>query len=253
MSAKKSNERRAPIAVWSASRRRIATALIAFHLAAVIFAPLSLGGAFESLFRPFQILRTYATVLYLDHGYRYFAPDPGPTHTIRFEHISADGAAHSEKLPDRKATRPRLLYHRWFMLGESLATEVAATLAGFDEFSRTQQDLQLEMAELRKLGRIREASQLQTIIDDNQREFDRHWARTLALSQALKKHIAGRFPGETIRIYSQRQLIPRPHDIWIDKPLVHPDFVEEIELTDPQATLNAAKTEEIAPPGVPAQ
>ncbi len=253
MNAKKSNEQRDQVAVWSASRRRIATAIIAFHLAAVIFSPLSMDGAFESLFRPFQFLRTYATVLYLDHGYRFFAPDPGPTHTIRFEHISADNAAHSEKLPDRQATWPRLLYHRWFMLGESLATEVAATLAGFDEFSRTQQDLQLEMVELRKLGRVREASQLQTIIDDNQREFDRHWERTLALSHALKQHLAAEFPGETIRIFSQRQLIPQPHDIWINKPLAHPDFVEEIELSDPQATLNAAKPEEIVPPGVTVQ
>ncbi len=238
---------------WSRTQRRLATCLIAFHLAAVIFAPLSMDGAFESLFRPFRFLRAYATVLYLDHGYRFFAPDPGPTHTIRFERVVADGTLISGRLPDRQATQPRLLYHRWFMLGESLATEVANTMASFAEYSTNQQQLLEDIAELHRLGRSREAIPLRAMYNANRLDYERRWQMTLALSKALKEHLAGRYPSETIRIFSRRQLIPRPYDIVSGKPLTHLDYVQEIELTDPQATLDAAKPEEIASPGGPAR
>lgn len=186
--------------------------------------------------------------MYLDHGYRFFAPDPGPTHTIRFERSAADGKPISGRLPDRRTTQPRLLYHRWFMLGESLANEVANTLVSYADYYTNQQQLLAEIAELQKGGRAREAIQLRAIHDANERDFERRWQMTLALSQALKDHLSAEYPGETIRVFSRRQLIPRPNDVLNGKPLSHPDFVQEIELTDPQATLDAAKPEEIAPP-----
>jgi len=48
-------------------------------------------------------------------------------------------------------------------------------------------------------------------------------------------------------------LIPRPYDVLLGKPLEHVDFVEEIEITDPQVTLNAALPEEISPPRDPSK
>jgi hypothetical protein len=248
MDAKRLSNANEPSAAWPTSRRRIVSALLVFHLAAVIFAPLSLNDAFSSLFRPFQFLRVYATTLYLDNGYRFFAPDPGPTHTIRIEHGPAGGALKSERVPDAKQTWPRLLYHRWFMLGESLAHEVSGTLASYNEFTQTQQQTRLEEAALRQAGRLREANQLRVMRDDNQRDFDRHWAMTLSLCQAIKNHFVQRYPNESIQIFSRRQLIPQPFDILIGKSIAHPDFVQEIDLTNPQASLNAAKPEELAPP-----
>lgn len=233
---------------WSPFRRRIASCLIAFHLAAVVFAPLSMDGAFGALFRPLQFLRTYATALYLDHGYRFFAPDPGPTHTFRFEHAVPGAEPVSIRLPDRHTTRPRLLYHRWFMLGESLAAEVANTLASYADYAAGQRQLLTDIAELQSLGRFRESIQLSTIHEINEQDFDRRWQMTLALSAALKQYLAEQYPGESIRLFSRRQLIPRPYDVLSGKPLSHPDFVQEIELTDPQAVLDAAKPEEISPP-----
>jgi hypothetical protein len=234
---------------WSRTRRRVATAGLLLHLVAVIAAPLSLNGAYQSLLWPVRFLRGYATALYLDHGYRFFAPDPGPTHTIRMERTRADGRRENIRLPDSGRTWPRLLYHRWFMLGESLANEVSATLVGYADFAEYQARLARRIADLREKGRGREASLVQRLRDDNQREFDRHWRMLLALSNALRRRVAREFPGESVRIFSRRQLIPQPHDIRLGRSMDEPEFVEEVEVTDPAATLKALQPEEVLPPG----
>jgi hypothetical protein len=78
-------------------------------------------------------LHPYSQWMYLDHGYFFFAPNPGPGHLLRIsasddplppaaEHRSQEDAATSDAivnlLPDRKSQFPRLLYHRYFMLSE---------------------------------------------------------------------------------------------------------------------------------------
>jgi hypothetical protein len=63
-------------------------------------------------------LRWYIDPLYLYNGYRFFAPEPGPSHLIRYELTLADGAKKKGKFPNREESWPRLLYHRHFMLSE---------------------------------------------------------------------------------------------------------------------------------------
>lgn len=235
----------------SAGWKRVISAILVIHLAAVIYAPLTLDRAFEDLLRPLRLLRSYATALYLDHGYRFFAPDPGPTHTLRYELPGEDGEAASHRLPDRRSTRPRLLYHRWFMLGESLANEVANTLASYADYYENQAQLATDISERQQSGRMREALQLTTIHRNNEREFARRWEMTLVLSHAIKRHLEAKHPGQSIRLFSRRQLIPRPYDVLSGKTALHPDFVQEIELTNPQAVLDAAQPEEVSPPGDP--
>jgi hypothetical protein len=59
--------------------------------------------------------------MYLDHGYFFFAPNPGPTHLVRYKVEFADGREPIEdEFPNLKAERPRLLYHRHFMMAEAL-------------------------------------------------------------------------------------------------------------------------------------
>jgi hypothetical protein len=94
-------------------------------------------------------VRGYGEFMYLDHGYAFFAPEPGPSHLIRAtvvppggqsleqgsEQGSEQGAAQKEAapsvegdagvvrfFPDRVDQWPRLLYHRHFMLAEFLNT-----------------------------------------------------------------------------------------------------------------------------------
>jgi hypothetical protein len=99
---------------------RLASVLIALHLAAVIVAPLSappsspLAGWLAQGFRP------YLDAAFLNHGYKFFAPDPGPTHLVRYELELADGTQRKGVFPNLTEQRPRLLYHRHMMLSERL-------------------------------------------------------------------------------------------------------------------------------------
>jgi hypothetical protein len=112
-------------APWSRPARWLASLLIFGYLAAVIGPPLAgpppaseLAGVLR---RP---LRPLIGALYLDHGYRFFAPDPGPGHEIRWTATMPDGSTRSGTIPDREADWPRLLYHRRFMIAEKIATQV---------------------------------------------------------------------------------------------------------------------------------
>ena len=99
--------------------------LVIGHLWAVIsrpieFATLGPFGASPSatLFR--APVRGYSQFAYLDHGYAFFAPDPGPSHLIEAEIVGPDQQRKTARYPDLGDQSPRLLYHRHFMLAEFL-------------------------------------------------------------------------------------------------------------------------------------
>jgi hypothetical protein len=107
---------------WSSVTRAAASVLIAVYLAAVILPPLAGPPPASALAnRLLQPLRPLVGALYLGHGYRFFAPNPGPGHSLRFTVQRSDGSRLSGTLPDRVGDRPRLLYHRRFMIPEKLA------------------------------------------------------------------------------------------------------------------------------------
>lgn len=98
----------------------VASVLILLHVFAIWVAPFSvppsspLAQTIAALFRP------YLEAAFLNHGYKFFAPDPGPTHLVRYELEFADGSKRSGTFPNLKQQRPRLLYHRHMMLSERL-------------------------------------------------------------------------------------------------------------------------------------
>ncbi|WP_342190418.1 hypothetical protein Pla52nx_003174 [Stieleria varia] len=71
----------------------------------------------DTLLQPF---RRYGEMLYLNRGYAFFAPDPGPSHLIQARVTDSSGVVSETLSPDRKTQWPRLLYHRHFMLSEFL-------------------------------------------------------------------------------------------------------------------------------------
>jgi hypothetical protein len=75
----------------------------------------------------------YVDFTYLSHGYSFFAPNPGPSHLLECELKDSRWRV----FPDRKNDRPRLLYHRFFMLSEFYQTQFApATLADQDKLDK---------------------------------------------------------------------------------------------------------------------
>lgn len=113
-------------ASWPPVAVRIAvSAILIVHLLAVVVPPLAgPPPASELAVVIREPLRPIIGGLYLGHGYRFFAPNPGPGHTIRWTAILPDGSERTGRIPDRDADRPRLLYHRRFMIAEKIAAFV---------------------------------------------------------------------------------------------------------------------------------
>lgn len=102
--------------------RLLISLAILVYLAGVIIAPLSgpppASELAQVILQPFRPL---LGGLYLGHGYRFFAPDPGPGHSLRWTITLPDGSTRSGTTPDAVRDWPRLLYHRRFMVAEKLA------------------------------------------------------------------------------------------------------------------------------------
>jgi hypothetical protein len=102
--------------------KAVLSALLVFHVTAVFWGPFAFacgGSPFADQVRLW--LRPYIEAAYLDHGYFFFAPNPGPSHLVRYRVEFADGRQPLVgTFPDLKTQQPRLVYHRHFMLAEAL-------------------------------------------------------------------------------------------------------------------------------------
>jgi hypothetical protein len=118
-----------PAVPWNWGLRLVASLAILWHLVGVMVAPLSTPPRFDG---PTSVIGAklreayvpYITALYLNHAYKFFAPNPGNSHLLRYDLHFADGTKQVNRddqlLPDRFRHWPRLLYHRHFMITEFL-------------------------------------------------------------------------------------------------------------------------------------
>jgi hypothetical protein len=64
-----------------------------------------------------KFFRHYLNLLYLNHGYEFFAPDPNGANVIRYQIRDSGGREIAGgQFPDLSKQWPRLLYHRHMML-----------------------------------------------------------------------------------------------------------------------------------------
>lgn len=185
---------------WSVGRRRLVSVLILLHLAAVVIAPWSspppsplLAETLANWFGPYQ------SAAFLNHGYRFFAPDPGPSHIVRFKVKRQDGSQLEGQIPDPRRHWPRLLYHRHFMMTEML----------FNNWSRIETipaDAEIPAAD-RQLIESRNAY-AQQLVD--------------AMASGMAQHLLRRFDGETVELTLQEHQIPFPLDVAAGQPLDDP-------------------------------
>jgi len=111
-----------PRPAWSVAQRRLATALILFHVLAVLLGVWGAVPPFSRMNREAAVFfQPYLQATYLNHGYRFFAPNPEASHLIRYEVRRGDrellGAG---RWPDPVEHWPRLHYHRHLMIAETL-------------------------------------------------------------------------------------------------------------------------------------
>ncbi len=103
--------------------RAVVSVLVILHVAAVFVGPWAMPPQNSKLSAAAgQALQPYLDVLSLGNGYRFFAPEPGPSHLVRYEITLDDGTLQEGTFPNREQHWPRLLYHRYFMLSEFLNT-----------------------------------------------------------------------------------------------------------------------------------
>ncbi|MBC7817378.1 MAG: hypothetical protein IAG10_10855 [Planctomycetaceae bacterium] len=104
---------------WPWLRRVISAGLI-FHLIALVIAPLAVAPTSPLWQRAWLVFRPYLEGMNLNHGYHFFAPEPGPSHLVRYELRYEDGRVEQGLFPNAQQQQPRLRYHRHFMLSEFL-------------------------------------------------------------------------------------------------------------------------------------
>jgi hypothetical protein len=93
---------------------------LVLHISAIIIAPASVPPSSELVRAVWTLFQPYLQALYLNHGYHYFAPEPGESTLLAFEAERSDGSVVRGRIPNF-AIKPRLLYHRHFMLTEHMA------------------------------------------------------------------------------------------------------------------------------------
>lgn len=101
--------------------RLVISVVLLFHLVAILAGPMAVPASSELAVNTFLGMRWYIEPLFLNHGYRFFAPDPGPSHMMRYEIELANGKTLRGIYPNLREQQPRLLYHRHFMLTSRLA------------------------------------------------------------------------------------------------------------------------------------
>jgi hypothetical protein len=117
---------------WRQSIRILVSLLLIGHITAVFMPPFAFQTSpIRGLGSPLaetamSVLAPYIDAVYLNHGYAFFAPDPGPSHLLRARLEYTDGRPpRVVTLPDRQTHWPRLMYHRHFMLSEHLNASFA--------------------------------------------------------------------------------------------------------------------------------
>jgi len=109
---------------WSLRARIFVSALLLFQVCAVLYGPLSFPPTITTdAVRP--IFRPYTGMTYQGNSYKFFSPDPGPSHLIRYEFDLENGEREAGVFPNLDQQWPRLLYHRHFMLTEHINMNMA--------------------------------------------------------------------------------------------------------------------------------
>jgi hypothetical protein len=106
--------------------RRLGFALVnlwlVYHLAGIILAPWSVPPASRLVQNSWRAVGAYDQALFLNHGYHYFAPEPGNSTLVAYVLEMPDGSRVTGKIPN-PGIKPRLFYHRHFMLTEYLGSD----------------------------------------------------------------------------------------------------------------------------------
>ncbi len=178
--------------------------LLLLHLLAVVVAPWSAPPPSSRLSRTIAAyFRPYLKLASLDNGYRFFAPDPGPSHLIRFEITREDGSTVRGEFPKKGEHFPRLLYHRQFMLSEMVFSLTAPTL---------------------------ETPPEQMLTAEEQDDLAKQRALAKSLQQSIARYLLRKWNGKSVRLYIVIHGMPAPQDVINGMRLTDRRLYQEMDL-----------------------
>lgn len=203
---------------WTGRRKAVATVVVLVHVFAVFAAPCAspppasytwnwIAGRVDGRD---GLLTPYLRAAYLNHGYRFFAPNPGPSHLVRYELELKSGGRIEGHFPDADEQFPRLLYHRMFMVSE------------------TAFNLAEPVRELPPPGTLNELEQL---------EFDKQRATSEALAKSIARRLLTEYDGVRVRLFLSTHQLPFPGDVLSGTKLDDPALFNELpwrEFTEEQ-------------------
>jgi hypothetical protein len=189
----------------SGGKRAALSILVLIHILAVFVGPWAMPPQGSELANSLaRLLAPYLQATYLDNGYRFFAPEPGPSHLMRYEATLPDGKVVEGVFPSLRQQWPRLLYHRHFML-----SEFAYTLESSADFlNQEAQRLPQRSAAVRE-----RAERASTLSEKYAASYARHIKTTLGAKE--------------VRLYIRTRRIPTPEEIegglHLDDPALQTD------------------------------
>lgn len=213
---------------WSISRRRMVSVALLGYLFLLLAGPLANPVGSENLTRPVaQAVSPFHQALFMGHGYRFFGPDPGNSHLVEFEITQSDGSKIRGHFPDRDQTWPRLLYHRWFMLSETIFSEHSLTPSE-EDFALQQQAILNESRQLKLTGDhdraamlVEERSRLKTEYDATRKRID---MLVKGVARGLMS-IHGDEESRQIELFVREREIPFPQEVQSGVKLDDPKFL----------------------------
>jgi hypothetical protein len=187
---------------------------VTVHMAAVVAPPLaficSSRGSESPIAGPLaRFVQPYCQAIYLNHGYAFFAPDPGPNHLVDYKVEFSEGKpAITGRFPNLRDERPRLLYHRYFMLSEALNTRFAPP-----EFAPEPSPPPLTAS-----AAERERYQVLKKAYETDREVWKHSRKQYeAMRASIEGHLKHQFGGEKVRITRIEHRPADPDEIVIER------------------------------------
>jgi hypothetical protein len=205
--------------------RLMASVLIAGYLGLLLIGPLSNPVASEHLTAPAaRWVAPLHRALFMGHGYRFFAPNPGDSHLVQYKITKVNGTLVEGVFPDRDSMFPRLLYHRWFMLSETIFSEHAQTPTAA-EFEKLDEEKKRSVKQLAISGKLKQSNRL-----ESRRLYEADiYAKTIKRIDALVKSIAGylleKHGGQQIELSVATRAIPFPAEVRRGAKLDDPQFL----------------------------
>jgi hypothetical protein len=225
----------APENHWSPRVRLLVSVWLLLHLAAVFLPPMHFatqvgdGGSSPATDAVIGKLRWYIGPLYLDHGYFFFAPNPGPNHLVRYRvEFDDDRPAIEATFPDLKTHWPRLLYHRHFMLSEALHNSFTPPDPPPEPMFPSDE---LEAPSKLRQQRMREYERELVAWRFRRQQYE-------AMRDSFERHLAAKYGGDRVILTRIEHRLAAPLEVELERrPLNHPDsYIELREEAPPPRT-----------------